>query len=189
MAVINKRSAEDRVLFKLRELKEVVAVSQDFTPSTYRSLALKEARELLSEFKAEVTEHLRTESAAQAQEIDELKAHVNELRDASNSVLDDYGNAIDQLEHPDEADESRELFNDLADALHKTQAQSLGAHDAAIEEEVIDRCVISVNEGIMVTNEIVMAREYGDLASTTIALTDRRIKSSIRNMPRKYNVR
>ena len=124
---------------------------------------------------------------------DELKEYVNELRDVVFHTMcelteGDYG----------DDDGAMEVLRGLRKTHAKTPAQSLAAHDAAIvdklhieqaqiEGEVIDRCVISVNEGIMVTKEIVMAREYGDLASTTIALTGRRIKSAIRNMPRKYS--
>jgi hypothetical protein len=49
--------------------------------------------------------------------IAQLEKQLKALADAASPVLEDYANAIDCMEFPEEADESRDLHNDLKNAL------------------------------------------------------------------------
>ena len=175
MSIVKKKSAEDRVLFKLSELREIVAVISGATPSTYRALALAEARSLVKEFKDEVTAELLQGNAAQAKDIlelkqelidavhsdglmiAELKAHVNNLRDA---LLDD-ACVISILRTG--------FSNDHMDYIHEgyleSPAQPLAAHNAAIEAEVIERCAAIGEAAVRLPNPL---------------------SDAIRSLPRKY---
>jgi len=114
---------------------------------------------------AEELEQLRKENAAQAQEIDELKAHANELREAMEAACaeDMWIETMDGLLDYQYVD----WYVDwLTESLAKTPAQSLAAHDAAIEGEAVERCADEV------------AKYYGSGAGSV----------ALRNMPRKHDV-
>ncbi len=134
-------------------------------------------------------EQLHIENTAQAQEIDELKRTLELTQQAERMNYDLHNIALSKLIALDKAhDELKAHVNELREALGlivrikadagtyvstaqlaliNTRSQSLSTHDAAIEEEVIDRCVDEV------------ATYYGSGAGSM----------ALRNMPRKYNVR
>ena len=113
---------------------------------------------------------LRTNGAAQAQEIDELKAHVNELRD-----LLDYKKWRDKSE-PEWIMKKRMV-------LENAPAQSLSAHDAAIEDEMV-KCSITACE-----NEKVGANKFDDRADVAWDDAVTSCISAISDMQRSHNVR
>ena len=132
-----------------------------------------------------LVKQLRTENAAQAQEIDELKRALELTQQAERMNYDLHNIALSKLIELDkEHDELKARVNELRDALGlivrikaeagayvataqlaliNTPAQSLAAHDAAIEEEVIERCIDWVYE-------------YSSVGAT-----------QLRNQPRKYS--
>ncbi len=69
----------------------------------------------------------RAENASQAQEIDELKAHVERLLEAVEIASDYLPKHWDMQSVP---------LNKIDTALAKTPAQSLAAHDAAIVDKL-----------------------------------------------------
>ena len=87
----------------------------------------------------QLLQECRTENTAQAQEIDELKAHVNELCMAARPVaINLYTNADGVVER-----EVDQLFN-LNSVVHQIPAQSLAAHNIKlldrVHDEVLDNC-------------------------------------------------
>ena len=88
---------------------------------------------------SEAVKHFMEINAAQAQEIDELKAHVNALRMVARPVaINLYTNADGVVER-----EVDQLFN-LNSVVHQIPAQSLAAHNIKlldrVHDEVLDNC-------------------------------------------------
>lgn len=83
---------------------------------------------------------LRATNAAHAQEIDELKAYVNELRGQLEIYVSEEMCAITDSRFASE----QGIFAALT--LDKTPTQSLATHDAAIEERMIERLCSLVND-------------------------------------------
>ena len=128
-----------------------------------------------SEYYLNIADKLLIKNAAQAQEIDELKAHVNDLCEAITRV-DNVGEWRDGYWC------STEKVNDRLDmVMGKTPAQSLAAHEAAQVKEVI-KCSIMACE-----TEKVGANEFDDRADVAWDDAVTSCISAIRNMPRKYN--
>ena len=78
-----------------------------------------------SEYYLNITDKLLIKNAAQAQEIDELKAYVDRVREAIHKYQSTGLGAEWAL---------------VLSTLETTPAQNPSAHDATIEEEVIERC-------------------------------------------------
>lgn len=85
----------------------------------------------------------RSENPAQAQEIDALKAHVNELREANEAWMAAKFGANGKVKDCQWALIARAV--NLQNKLdNKTPAQSLAAHDAAIVKGVMEECSIAL---------------------------------------------
>jgi len=131
----------------------------------YARLLLRNKR--LCKAVAQLKEQVRTETQARVkaeQEVGGLKAQVNELRDAlklTNTHRGHFG------EEPWISDAT------ALRALSENPAQSLATNNAAIEEEVIERCAEIADETI----------EYYTEEDIYAVAT----REGIRNQPRKYS--
>lgn len=113
----------------------------------------------------------------QQQEIDELKAHVELLREALRFIAQDYSVNNHKYLHP---------YAVAEEALEQTTAQSLNNIKAQVEEETIERILGIIEFESENADLEVDYRDWRPPAKEAADLMYRYARSGIKNMPRKY---